>query len=90
MPSSRGSSLPTLVWTLSQSVQFSSSVISDSATPWKAARQASCKTKQKSNEHQWHQLFYYLKSLHEYISSLTFESVIKGKKSPSNLSKQNT
>ena len=60
------------------------------ATPWKAARQASFKTKQKSNEHQWHQLFYYLKSLHEYISSLTFESVIRGKESPSNLSKQNT
>ena len=46
--------------------------------------------KKKNNEHHWHQLFYYLKSLHEFINSLTFESVIKGKESPSNLSKQST
>ena len=46
--------------------------------------------RKKNNEHHWHQLFYYLKSLHEYINSLTFESVIKGKESPSNLSRENT
>ena len=65
-------------------------VFSSYISQWQIGHFMDIQSKKKNIEHSWHQLCYYLKSLHEYINSLTFGSVIKGKESPSNLSKQNT